>query len=155
MNYVAAITAALALGSARAHMVMSYPPAMMSIFNKNTPSGLQDTDLRAPLTNFGPELFPCKGYQKFLKSTTGLGTPVATYSTGEDCHFSIEENTANHGGGSCQLALSYDLGKTFNVIHSYVGGCGFSGDYKFKMPSDAPTGKQVLFAWVSESPQIT
>lgn len=130
-------------------MVMSFPPAMKSIYNPNTAAGGGvDDDLRAPLTH---ATFPCKGYQKFLATTTGLGTPVATYRTGEACHFSIEKNEpiGMHGGGSCQLALSYDQGKTFNVIHSFIGSCGFTGDYNFTMPSDTPTTKQVLFAWVS------
>jgi len=46
------------------------------------------------------------------------------------------------------LPLSFDGGKTFQVIHSYIGHCPIVGDstFPFKVPSDTPSGK-ALFAW--------
>jgi hypothetical protein len=55
---------------------------------------------------------------------------------------------ANHNGGSCQASLSYDKGKTWTVIHSYVGNCPLAGEssFDFAVPSDAPSGEAV-FSW--------
>src|SRR6202020_1768007 len=42
----------------------------------------------------------------------------------------------------------YDGGKSFNVIHSWIGSCPLSSgeDFSFTVPSDAPTGA-AMFAW--------
>jgi hypothetical protein len=73
--------------------------------------------------------------------------------------------SATHGGGSCQISVTYDesptKSSTFKVIHSIEGGCpikgvaGNNGDsasavdpdtYSFTIPSSLPTGTAVL-AW--------
>lgn len=54
---------------------------------------------------------------------------------------------ATHGGGSCQISLSYDRGASFHVIHSMVGGCPLKSSYEFTIPSDAPSCDNALFAW--------
>lgn len=73
--------------------------------------------------------------------------------------------TAVHGGGSCQVSITYDTAPTKNsvwkVIHSIEGGCpakntpGNLGndpnlkvpfDYSFPLPSDIPTGNATI-AW--------
>ena len=54
--------------------------------------------------------------------------------------------TATHGGGSCQLSLSYDNGGSFYVIESMMGGCPLTTTYDFKIPSDVANGN-ALFAW--------
>ncbi|EKD14716.1 hypothetical protein MBM_06927 [Drepanopeziza brunnea f. sp. 'multigermtubi' MB_m1] len=73
--------------------------------------------------------------------------------------------SAVHGGGSCQVSVSYDeaptASSTWKVIHSIEGGCpqkgvaGNSGDnaaqiipdtYPFKIPEALPTGTAVM-AW--------
>ena len=52
-----------------------------------------------------------------------------------------------HGGGSCQLAMSYDNGASWNVIYSIIGGCLVEGlTQDVKIPADAPSG-EALFAW--------
>ena len=41
------------------------------------------------------------------------------------------------------------MGKTWNVIHSYIGGCmaeDFDFTQQFELPAEAPNG-QALFAW--------
>ncbi|KAI9748275.1 MAG: hypothetical protein M4579_007268 [Chaenotheca gracillima] len=72
---------------------------------------------------------------------------------------------ATHGGGSCQVSVTYDKNPTpksqFKVIHSIIGGCpakntegNIGGDpgaadpdtYSFKVPDDLPTGQATL-AW--------
>lgn len=73
--------------------------------------------------------------------------------------------SATHGGGSCQISITYDeaptKSSTWKVIHSIEGGCpikntaGNNGDdankvnpdvYEFTIPSSLPTGTAVL-AW--------
>jgi hypothetical protein len=54
--------------------------------------------------------------------------------------------SATHGGGSCQLSLSYDNGATFYVIQSMEGGCPLTTTYDFTIPGDVADGN-ALFAW--------
>jgi len=55
--------------------------------------------------------------------------------------------TATHGGGSCQISMSYDFGVSWNVIHSIIGGCMNEGlDLSVEIPSEAPSG-EALFSW--------
>jgi hypothetical protein len=54
--------------------------------------------------------------------------------------------SARHGGGSCQISLSYDNGHTFKVIESVIGDCPLLSQYNFKIPKDAVNG-EALLAW--------
>lgn len=73
-------------------------------------------------------------------------TPVTTWAAGGTYSYTLE-GTATHGGGSCQLAMSYDQGKSWQVIFSYIGGCMIEGlTTEFTLPSDAPNG-EALFSW--------
>ena len=65
----------------------------------------------------------------------------------DDSSSSMIAQTAVHGGGSCQISLSYDEGTTWKVIHSFVGGCPLNKNLPITFPSDTPAGKGVLFAW--------
>ncbi|PGH01902.1 hypothetical protein GX51_04956 [Blastomyces parvus] len=100
---------------------------------------LRDVNYKDPLWANGSN-YPCKGY---------LNEPfraAAEYKAGSEYQMTIDQNTATHAGGSCQLSLSYDQGKSFRVIKSIIGGCPIPLKYKFKIPSNAPSGKAV-FAW--------
>ena len=71
---------------------------------------------------------------------------VDTYSAGSSINYTIA-GTATHGGGSCQISMSYDLGATWSVIFSYVGGCLIEGlTTSLTIPTDAPSG-EALFSW--------
>ena len=60
--------------------------------------------------------------------------------------------SATHNGGSCQMSLSYDGGKTWVVIHSIVGGCPVDTEtYTIPVPADVPSGSRVLLAWSWEN----
>lgn len=135
----------LLLASTQAHMIMSYPPPFGG---PNNPHTTKDDNLSSPLTI---DQFPCKGYQVAMKDPSGAGTPTASWAQGGSYNFSLSGG-APHGGGSCQIALSYDQGKSFTVIHSYMGNCGFAGSYKFAVPSDAPVSKTAMFAWYVNIP---
>ncbi|KAL5596524.1 hypothetical protein BROUX41_006749 [Berkeleyomyces rouxiae] len=137
-------TALLALaGSASAHMAMTYPPPLRSKENPFAGSDI-DYSITSPLDKSGSD-YPCKGTLNLLG--TAAASSVATWSAGQAYNMSISGG-ANHGGGSCQLSLSYDNGKTFTVIHSYIGNCPTSGtsSYDFNVPSDAAAG-EAIFAW--------
>ncbi|KAF2008344.1 lytic polysaccharide monooxygenase, partial [Aaosphaeria arxii CBS 175.79] len=69
---------------------------------------------------------------------------------------------AAHGGGSCQISLSYDSGHTWAVIQSWEGNCprvrkGQEGeitntydanqDYTFRVPEGLPSSERVIAAW--------
>ncbi|KAK2816023.1 hypothetical protein FQN49_008058 [Arthroderma sp. PD_2] len=125
-----------AAGSALAHMEMQWPYALRSKFNKqnNNP----DWSMTAPLEPSGAN-FPCKGYH------TDPFQSVASYDAGGEYNLTLAGNT-RHEGGSCQVSLSYDNGKTFKVINSYLGACPMKDTYNFNIPSSAPGGKALL-AW--------
>lgn len=129
---------------ASAHMLLAKPPPYAGVIN-------------SPLSADGSN-FPCQ--LKFDDSTTAA-TSIALGST-QPLEFT---GSATHGGGSCQISITYDDPPTknsvFKAIHSIEGGCpiknnaGNIGDdasspdpdtYSFTMPTNLPTGKAVL-AW--------
>ncbi|KAK4121763.1 lytic polysaccharide monooxygenase [Parathielavia appendiculata] len=127
---------------AAAHMWVSNPPPFRSKNNPNANPAQIDYSITAPLAADGSN-YPCKGYHSDFG--TAAGKSVATYAPGQAYEFTLEGG-APHGGGSCQVSLSYDQGKTFTVIQSLVGGCGFAANYKFTIPDDAPQG-EAIWAW--------
>ncbi|KAG9247132.1 hypothetical protein BJ878DRAFT_219858 [Calycina marina] len=143
-NYtLLALAVAFGVQLSYAHMEMQYPAPLRSKFNALVSSGNADYSMTSPLT--GPSQFPCKGYQSDLGTAAGGST--ATFAAGSTNNFTITGG-ADHDGGSCQAALSYDGGESFTVIHSYIGNCPGAGttSYDFTVPSDAASGA-ALFAW--------
>lgn len=137
---------ALAFGSAvNAHMALQWPYPFRASYNPYSDQSKIDYSLTSPLNPDGSN-FPCKGYQSDLGSSAGQS--VVTWNAGGAYNFSVEGG-AVHGGGSCQIALSYDKGVSFKVIHSYIGSCPLSSgeQFQFTLPSDVPTGAS-MFAWV-------
>jgi len=56
---------------------------------------------------------------------------------------------AAHGGGSCQVSLSFDGGVSYTVIKSFIGDCphaGGGGAFQFTIPQSTPAGT-AIFAW--------
>nr|OQO15673.1 hypothetical protein B0A51_16803 [Rachicladosporium sp. CCFEE 5018] len=129
----------LALPPALCHMQLSWPYPLHSKYNPSTPEALIDYSMTSPLDASGSN-FPCKNYHL----TAGY-TPVATYTAGSRYNISLE-GSATHLGGSCQLSLSYDEGKTFKIIKSIIGGCLLTSSYDFTVPEFMPEGN-ALFAW--------
>lgn len=115
---------------------MSNPLPLRSPLNKEVKNA--DYSYTSPLKVDGSD-FPCKGY------TNDPFKATADYKAGQSYEMSIQGG-ASHGGGSCQLSLSYDNGKSFKVIKSIIGGCPLNTSYKFIIPRDAPSGN-ALFAW--------
>lgn len=121
-------------------MEMKKPAPLRSKFNKFKAS--IDYDMTSPLD---AKNFPCRGSLGLLGKPEAQ--PVEVWTAGQPQSLTLTGGAA-HGGGSCQASLSYDNGKTWKVIHSWVGECPVSGEssYKFTVPSDAPAG-EALFAW--------
>lgn len=133
---------------AKAHMKMATP----------VPYG-QSTLNNSPLDAKGAD-FPCKQRTgvydaEGASNTMALGSVQPLTFVGQ----------AVHGGGSCQISVTYDkeptASSTFKVIHSIEGGCpaknqaGNEGDsasatdpdtYSFTVPTTLPTGTATL-AW--------
>lgn len=134
-------------GLAQGHMVMTNPKP----FNGGDNS---------PLAPDGSN-FPCKK----LTDATGISNTLPLGST-QTLKFM---GSAVHGGGSCQVSITYDktptAGSTFKVIHSILGGCparNTAGNldglatlvdpdtYQFTMPTNIPTGDAVLsWSWMN------
>jgi hypothetical protein len=130
-------------GLASAHMEMKNPPPLRSKFNQFTTE--VDYSMTSPLNADGAD-FPCKGYNSLIG--TPQGQSVINYQPSQNYAFTITGSTP-HDGGSCQASLSFDGGKTWTVIHSYIGNCPTAaGDthYDFTVPKDAPVG-EALFGW--------
>jgi LysM repeat protein len=128
--------------SALAHMEMTEPAPFRSKDNKFATN--VDFDMTSPLSASGAN-FPCKGYQSDFN--TPAGTSTASWAAGSEQQITIEGG-ASHNGGSCQLSISYDEGKTFRVIKSIEGNCPAQGtsNFGFTVPAEAKSGK-AIFAW--------
>jgi hypothetical protein len=124
-----------------AHMEMIVPLPINSAKDPKVPDNLKDYSYTAPLLDTGTN-FPCKGYH--LQETSHVSK--ATYKAGETAKLEIA-GSAVHGGGSCQISLSYDNGATWKVIKSMIGGCPVTTSYDFTIPTDAPSSDDALLAW--------
>ncbi|ROT40487.1 putative extracellular protein [Sodiomyces alkalinus F11] len=141
MKYTAAFGALLGLATmAQAHMEMIWPPPLRSKYNPHSTN--IDYTMNSPLEPDGSN-FPCKGHHSVL--STAQGKPVVEWQAGQTYNFTVT-GTATHGGGSCQASLSYDGGKTWTVIHSYIGNCPLTPTWEFALPPDTQAG-EALFAW--------
>ncbi|ROT39034.1 hypothetical protein SODALDRAFT_254741, partial [Sodiomyces alkalinus F11] len=131
---------------AAGHMAMSDPPPIRHRNNPNISPDEIDFQYADPMSSSGSN-FPCKGHLNALSSPAG--NPVAVWNAGGQYSLTITGG-APHSGGSCQASLSYDGGRTFKAIHSWIGGCpGLEGDsnWSFTVPHDAPSADNVVFAW--------
>ncbi|ATY58330.1 extracellular protein, putative [Cordyceps militaris] len=141
MQIIASVAAILGMAaSASAHMALTNPAPLGSPKN-----GGSDYDMKSPLNADGSN-FPCRGHLNLL-GTAG-GKSVATWPAGSKQTLSID-GSAWHSGGSCQASLSYDKGKTWTVIYSWLGSCPSGpgpSSYDFSVPADATAG-EAIFAW--------
>ncbi|TEY83181.1 hypothetical protein BOTCAL_0025g00260 [Botryotinia calthae] len=147
MFFKASIVAFALATVSNAHMIMTSP----------IPYGVDSLN-SSPLALDGSD-FPCKQrtgvYEVTTQNTMDLGGSYELAFKG----------SAVHGGGSCQVSITYDenptASSTFKVIHSIIGGCpmkniaGNNGDnantidpdtYNFTIPTTLPAGKATL-AW--------
>ncbi|KAI1398142.1 lytic polysaccharide monooxygenase [Hypoxylon fuscum] len=142
-----AVTAGL-IAVANAHMKMKSPAPFNPTALNNSPLDASGSD------------FPCK----FGNGYSATGGTANTYELGSQQTLSFI-GQATHGGGSCQVSITYDESPTadsvWKVIHSIEGGCpakntngnlGDSADaedpftYPYSIPKDIPAGKATI-AW--------
>lgn len=130
----------LFVSPAQAHMELEIPPPWDSPDAANAAD--RNYNIKSPLQSDGSD-FPCQG----LNNASDTPKSTTTYQAGQTYKTTIEGYAA-HNGGSCQLSLSYDEGKTWKVIKSIIGGCPTQGSasYDFTIPTTAPSGT-ALFAW--------
>lgn len=157
MRFTTATFAAVAVffSLANAHQELIDPPPFRSQFNKGVaPGDIDFATMNAPLKPDGSN-FPCKGY---VDGTPAVKTLVPGKQTLR------VRGGAVHGGGSCQVSLSYQDGKagTFKVITSILGGCSASipgnaadplaeFDIPFILPDDAKAGDAILsWSWFNK-----
>ncbi|KAI9767010.1 MAG: hypothetical protein M1840_005969 [Geoglossum simile] len=133
--------------SASAHMFMANPVPFKSQMGSNGP--LDPTGIN----------FPCKGDTAYDRSGITNSWPIGSTQTLKTL------GQAVHGGGSCQISITYDLKPTkdsvWKVIHSIIGNCptrnqpgniGGSSSapnpdtYDFKIPADLKAGEAIA-AW--------
>lgn len=126
--------------------------------NTPVPYGKSNLD-NSPLIKDGSD-FPCK-QRSGVYNAEGANN-VMTLGSSQPLSFT---GSATHGGGSCQISITYDQSPTknsvFKVIHSIEGGCpirGVAGNngnsasavdpstYSFTVPENLPTGTATL-AW--------
>jgi hypothetical protein len=140
---IAGLMVTLLTGShlAAAHVELQNPAPFRSKFNKFATN--IDYTNTAPLDPSGSN-YPCKGYHSDLG--TSAGASVADYVPGQTYNIEFAPGGAVHGGGSCQISLSFDQGKSFTVIQSIIGGCPTAASYPFTIPADSQTGSAIL-AW--------
>jgi hypothetical protein len=131
---ILAVTGIFSISLVQAHVQMTSPYPINSPLNPTTPEEKKDYSYSAPLG-----IFPCKGYH-----TQTPKQYATSYTAGQESSITLQ-GSATHGGGSCQLSLSYDNGATFKVIKSIMGGCPITPTYEFTIPAFAPVG-DALFA---------
>jgi hypothetical protein len=129
-----------------AHMIMSSPKPF---------AGVQQSPLSEDGSNFPCQMTAGGSYQSQGSTTMAKGAPQELAFIGQ----------AVHGGGSCQVSITYDTAPNKNsvwkVIKSIQGGCpaknqeGNMGGsataadpftYQFQIPDDVPTGNATI-AW--------
>ncbi|KAI5844032.1 hypothetical protein DFP73DRAFT_578866 [Morchella snyderi] len=138
--------AALLAAPALAHISMVKPVPIRHKLNPNSSGPNTDYTYSNPLSENGTD-YPCKNYHKLL--TTPEGTPVETWPAGTVQTMTLGDATgANHGGGSCQIALSDDSGATFRVIKSFIGACPMTTrqTLEVEIPAQAKPAKTIV-AW--------
>ena len=151
MFFSKTLAAAGLVTMANAHMLMKSPAPFPSQNN-------------GPLDASGSN-FPCKSTGG---AATYTGGEVNKYAQGSKQTLSTIGG-ATHGGGSCQISITYDENPTaqsvWKVIHSIEGGCparnqvGNAGNdasavaadtYDFTVPEDLPAGKGVVaWTWIN------
>jgi len=128
-------TALLAVSSVSAHMHLEYPKPIN-----------YDTDLQNYDWWVNENTFPCRGQLKDLD----IAAVEAVWSAGSTQSFRLG-GSSPHWGGSSQISLSYDQGKTFRVIKSFPGSCPHreqsqGQEFSVTIPEEAPAG-EVIFSW--------
>lgn len=154
---VVAATGLFAATAVNGHMVMKSPQphnVITALVNGVSNPG-------RPLSSDGSD-FPCRN------TGSDWSGPTNSYALGSKQQLAFT-GSAVHGGGSCQVSITYDTAPTkdsvFKVIHTIQGGCparntaGNLGDdasladpftYDYTVPSDIPAGNATIaWSWIN------
>lgn len=162
-NYAKFAAAAGLVAVANGHMVMKSPQPFTFTTDSSSESNAGQTNsaVNRPLSATGSD-FPCR---YVAGSWDG---PVNSFALGSSQTLSLT-GSAVHGGGSCQLSITYDTEPTkssvWKVIHTVQGGCparntaGNLGDdaslsdpftYDYTIPDNIPTGNATIaWSWIN------
>lgn len=155
-NAKTALAGLLAATVVNGHMVITSPQPHSFILTDATSKG-------RPLDATGSE-FPCRN-----SGSLDYSGPVNSYALGSKQQLALQ-GTAVHGGGSCQLSITYDTepskDSVFKVIHTIQNGCpardtpaNLAGDdanaadpftYDYTIPSNIPAGNATIaWTWIN------
>ena len=135
------MTALALLSSAvRAHIEMVYPPGLGGLKDPYVGDN-KDYNMKSPLNADGSN-FPCRNHHL----PPAIQDASVEWAAGSTQTVRLD-GSIPHNGGSCQFSLSYDNGATFSVVKSVEGGCPVARPYNVEIPTFAPQGTSVLFAW--------
>ncbi|KAF9193804.1 hypothetical protein BGZ51_002127 [Haplosporangium sp. Z 767] len=146
---IACLTVLSVTPSAEAHVGLKKPCPRYGAFKgcPAPPKGQAiDYDINSPVGTYD------RIDQPLCKHTVP-GTKRAVYKAGQTIKTEYSVGAA-HGGGHCQWALSYDKGKTWVVIKTVIRDClrnvknGAPYSVNVKIPSNAPSGNNVIFQWI-------
>ncbi|KAJ1719388.1 hypothetical protein LPJ53_005843 [Coemansia erecta] len=138
--WLAAALLAQLWAGVHAHVEMKEPPPRHSQFSKfYVDNDDVDYNMKSPL---GPIVgYPCRNF----KAGPTQGTLVAGHP------FRVQfDGVANHLGGDCQFAVSYNNGTTFAVLWDKPSSCFLdtvNGGYDVPVPDHIPAATKAVFAW--------
>ncbi|GAA98995.1 hypothetical protein E5Q_05684 [Mixia osmundae IAM 14324] len=177
-----AVLIAFSLQWAQAHVELLHPFPLRSSWDPANDWSVVRYDLTNPLALDGSD-FPCHGDLSLLRQmhardeqkvsakaaiadamvspSSDLTHITGLLVAGQNSTFDLTWDTRSgseplHAGGSCQISISYDLGKTFVVIHSIIGDCPVpahyddtvnTSGYEYPVPADLPPSPRAIFSW--------
>ncbi|KAJ2821112.1 hypothetical protein FBU31_005010 [Coemansia sp. 'formosensis'] len=152
---VRVLVSAILATTALAHVSMKSPCVRYTPFCDSCPElppgQSMDNNINAPIGTHESISQP------LCKYTTPYAKPAAHWNAGSTVSVEFNPHAAVHGGGHAEFSLSYDMGKTFVVIHRELRYCFTGGpsssntgtqlSYAIPLPADLPSGDRVIFAW--------
>ncbi|RUP44278.1 hypothetical protein BC936DRAFT_149687 [Jimgerdemannia flammicorona] len=129
-----------------AHMAIRDPPTRRSLDSSYYQEAhCVSNNLVTPLTFQGKFTYPCRGFAP--------GPALKTWTAGRPVSVEMIPS-ANHGGGHCELAISYDnvnfavIYQSFDTCHSHcVQGDRAACTLNFTLPVTLPPSPSAVLAW--------
>jgi hypothetical protein len=130
--------------AARAHMMVKSPAPRCSKYDTQVPPSTWDYSYTAPIGTNDKISQPLCKYPK-------PENPMVTWKAGQKVTIEFE-GTANHGGGWCQLAVSYDLNNSpgsFVRVGDPIPNCPMTGQpISVTLPSDLSASEHAVGTWI-------
>jgi hypothetical protein len=130
-------------------MMVRSPAPRCSKFDLQVPSSQWDYSYTAPIGTHDHISQPLCKYPK-------PENPVVTWKAGQKVTIEFD-GTANHGGGWCQIGISYDLNNSpgsFVRVGDPIPNCPISGQpISVTLPSDLPASDHAVATWIWNNKQ--